>query len=527
MRTMSVAGQMLALQLVAVLLAVLGVTPVLAVFEERNLREVESRRALATAETMASTSVIQAGLARGTDAGVAGEAERTRSVSGAAAVVIRDGDGSIVYSSDPSVSLPTGGSGSSVAVVDDGTRLISASVPVVNGSVTDGARIGALVGRVSVAREFPHPWQRIGALAPALLTYVLVGAGVGLAGSLLISRRIKRVTFGLEPQEIRGLVEHREAMLHGLREGVVGVDLRGRLTVVNDEARRLLDLPATSEGRAVDDLGLDPVLADALCGRIEADDRPLARSGRMLVLNQLPAVHEGRQLGWVSTVRDRTEQVELGRQVSVWRDATDVLRAQAHEFSNRMHTVAGLVELGEYDDLAAYLSAQRKSRSAWSDLVLRCVRDRPLAALLIAKGSQATERELRLELDPASDLDPLPADLVDDLLTVVGNLLDNAMDAVGHTRGRVSLLVVGEDDQVRVRVDDDGHGADPETLARVFDSGFSTKDGGERDRGWGLALCRMACEQRGGWIRASSHEGTTSFEAGLPWTTTDRRTTRE
>ena len=245
---------------------------------------------------------------------------------------------------------------------------------------------------------------------------------------MLISRRIKRVTLGLEPREIRGLVEHQDAMLHGLREGVVGVDLQGRVTVVNDEARRLLALPELVEGRRVGNLGLDPLIEAVVCGRHAASDLPVSRSGRMLV-NQMPAVHERRQMGWVTTVRDRTEHVELARQVAVWRDTTDVLRAQAHEFSNRIHTVTGLVELGQYDDLARYVDAQRVASAGWTDLVLRCVRDGPLAALLVAKGSQAAERGLSLDLTPDSGVDEIPSDLAEDLLTVVGNLIDNAMDA--------------------------------------------------------------------------------------------------
>lgn len=521
---MSVARQMLALQAIAVLLAVLGVTPVVAVFQDRAFRDAETRRALSTAETVAGTEVLQRGLAAATDAGVAGEAERTRSVSGATLIVVRDRDGSIVYSSEPERGTPAPtASGTEVRVVEGDPRLIAVTVPVVASATRGDLAVGDLAGWVTVAREYPHSWQRIGAAAPALVTYVLVGAAVGLLGSLLISRRIKRVTFDLEPQEIRGLVEHREAMLHGLREGVVGTDLEGRVTVANDEARRLLDLDAAVLGSQVASLDLDPVLADVLCGRTEAGDLPVSRAGRMLVLNQVPVRHEGRLLGWVTTVRDRSEHVELARQVSAWRDTTDVLRAQAHEFSNRMHTVSGLVELGDYEELKGFVASQRAARAGWSDVVLRCVRDRPLAALLIAKGDQASERGVVLELDPDSSLDALPVELTEDALTVVGNLVDNAMEVVAPHHGRVRLRLSGADGGVRLVVLDDGPGPEPGTLDRIFERGFSTKDEA-RSRGWGLALCRMACEQRGGWIRVERVEDATRFEAWLPFAATSGRT---
>lgn len=517
-RGMSVARQMLALQAVAVLLAVLGVTPVLAVVDDRAFRESEGRRALATAETVAGTQVLQAGLAAGTETGVAGEAERIRAVSDARVVVVRDVDGAVVYSSEPTRSIPLpAADGSTVEVVQGSPRLVAATTPVIASSAGDGVAVGDLVGRVTVARAYPPSWERIGAIAPALVTYVLVGAAVGLLGSVLISRRIKRVTFDLEPLEIRGLVEHREAMLHGLREGVVAADLDGRVTVANDEARRLLSLDEQAVGQRVDRLGLDPQLVDVLCGRVEATDLPVSHSGHVLVLNQVPVVHDGRSLGWVTTVRDRTEQVELTRQVSAWRDTTDVLRAQAHEFSNRMHTVAGLVELGDYEELGTFVASQRAARAGWSDLVLRRVHDRPLAALLVAKGAQASERRVRLELDPASDVGVLPTELTEDALTVVGNLVDNAMDVVAPHAGTVTVgLRGGPEDGVRVDVRDDGPGPPEGAIERIFESGFSTKDEAERARGWGLALCRMACEQRGGWIRVSRDEGSTCFEAWLP-----------
>ncbi len=516
-RSMSLARQMLGLQVVAVLLAVLGVTPVLAVYDDRAFRDVETRRALSAAESIAATSIVSQGLISDADASLAGEAERARSASGAAAVVVRDQAGRVRYSSDPSRTFPEPERGTEVVVLDQEPRLIAASVPVLAGRASDQVSVGDRIGTVVVARSYPPWWRRLGAIAPALLTYVLVGAAAGLVGSLLVSRRIKRITFGLEPREIRGLVEHREAMLHGLREGVVGVDLQHRVTIVNDEANRLLALPADVVGRRVDEVGLDPLLVEVLGGDRPAGDLPVAREGRMLVVNQMPAVHEGRLVGWVTTVRDRTEHVELVRQVAAWRDTTDVLRAQAHEFSNRMHTVSGLVELGHFDDLSQFLASQRAARSAWTDVVLRQVGDPPLAALLVAKGSQARELGVVLELDRATSTGPLGAELTEDALTVVGNLLDNAMDAVSADRGRVRLLVQEEAGGVRVEVEDDGPGLAPGTAARIFESGFSTKgQESERSRGWGLALCRLACEQRGGTISVDVDDGATRFVAVLP-----------
>jgi sensor histidine kinase regulating citrate/malate metabolism len=522
-RGLTLSGQLLWLQAVTVLLVVLVVTPVLAISEDSAFRRSESRRAVNIAESVASTQVLRVGLAQQADSSVAGEAERIRSVSGAALVTVYDARGGLVYSSDPDsgdlARGPVAGGPdrpSGVAVVDAPRRMVVATVPVL-ATGSDGTDVGQLVGYVQVGRAYPRPWERLGAAAPAFLAYVLVGSVVGLVGSLLISRRIKRQTLGLEPLEIRGLVEHQEALLHGLREGVVAVDASGRLTVVNDEARRLLRLPEDAVGRMP--TMLEPALRDVLVGRRPADELPLTTGGRMLVLNQLPVHHGGRHLGWVTTVRDRTEQLELSREVEAWRDTTDVLRAQAHEFSNRLHTVAGLVELEEYDELRRFVAAQARARSAWVDTVLHRVHDRSLAALLIAKGSQARERGADLGLAPGTAVPALPGEVVDDLLTVVGNLVDNAIDALSG-RGRVVLGAVVDDVTVTVTVTDDGPGLDPDVADRIFEPGVSTKHGvaGEprHGRGWGLALCRLTCEQRGGTIAVETSPAGTRFVATVP-----------
>lgn len=523
---LSLAGQLLGLQAVIVLLVVLGVTPVMLVQDDVAFRRTESRRVLATAETVAGTRVLQAGLASGTNAGIAGEAERSRASSGSSYVLVTDAEGTVLYSSDPAetgrvVTRP--GTGRSwVGVVDDrGGRAVEARAPVQANRSADGLLVGDVVGYVIVGREYPSSWERLGATAPTLVIYVLVASLVGLGGSLLLSRRIKRQTLGLEPNEITGLVEHREAMLHGLREGVVGVDTNGRVTLVNDEAVRLLELPLDPVGVPVSELPVAEALAEVLSGRAGANDLAVASGGRVLVLNQMPVVKQGNRIGWVTTVRDRTELVDLNRQLDVWRGTTDTLRSQAHEFSNRMHTIAGLIELGEFDEVASFVATQSRARAGWVDRVLARVDDRAVAALLVAKGSRAGELGVGFDLADDTRLPGVEGDLSADILTVLGNLVDNAMDAVAATSGSVEVRLLVVDDTVEVRVTDDGPGVPDDVASRVFDQGFSTKPTSDPGgRGWGLALSRVICEQRDGAVHVTrSDDGRTVFTAALPRST--------
>jgi sensor histidine kinase regulating citrate/malate metabolism len=354
---------------------------------------------------------------------------------------------------------------------------------------------------------------------PNLLTYLGLASAIGIVGSLLVARRVKRQTLGLEPAEITGLVEHRDAMLHGIREGVVGLDLHGRVTLINDEAVRLLHIPGDALGRPLDDLGVGEDMREALLSGEVERDRAVASAGRVLVVNRVPISSRGRSLGSVTTLRDRTELLELRRELDLTRHVTDTLRAQAHEFSNRLHTIAGLIELGEADEAVRFVHRISSSRSEFSAAVTGAVQDPSIAALLIAKASQAAEVGVDLRIAPGSSLPPLDDALGTDVTTVVGNLLDNAMEAAATTAGRwveVGLDLV--DGVVEVVVRDSGAGVPPEMVREVFRRGVTTKDATVGQRGIGLSLVHLVCTRRGGEVSVST-DGGSRFTATLPVTT--------
>ncbi|MFC5730172.1 MULTISPECIES: sensor histidine kinase [Nocardioides] len=521
-RRPSLAGQLLVLQVFIVLVVVAGVVVVTLAQTDVAFRRQESRRVLEVAETIAANRVVQTGLTEGTSEGTPGVAEAAVSTYGASYVIVTDAGGGVVYSSLTSdrgvttVERPGAGRQWVGISEDNGTRAVEARVPVFDNSAA-GEPVGTLVGYVVAGREYPTAWERLGETAPTLTVYVLLASLVGFGGSLLLSRRIKRQTLGLEPQEIAGLVEHREAMLHGLREGVVGVDQSGRITLVNDEATRVLALPEPPVGARVDDLPVPARVTEVLSGRVRADDLVILAADRVLVLNQMPVRVRDQLIGWVTTLRDRTELVDLNRQLDVWRSTTDGLRAQAHEFANRMHTVAGLIELGEYEEAAQFATAQSDARAGWVEKVTSRIKDPALAALLVAKDSRAGELGVHLDLHDESRLPRVSESLSADLLTVTGNLLDNSMEAVAAGEGRVVVRAAVEDGAVVVSLSDDGPGIPAELADRVFEQGFSTKATAEPGaRGWGLTLTKVVCERRGGRVSVDRRDGHTVFTAILP-----------
>ena len=513
-RSLTLSGQLLVLQLGIVLLVVSAVAAVSLAESDADFRTQEGARLRSVGENLAVNSTVRLSLGTGGESeALAAAAESARAVSGAAYVVVTDAAGKLLTGPDAGRPALLGGSDalsgrSWVGVIDDGSAFLVAHVPVLDD------RRGDLLGLVVVGHTYPTIPERFVSAGSDLLTYLVIGSAVGVAGSLLLSRRVKRQTLGLEPVEIAGLVEHREAMLHGIREGVVGTDTADRVTLINDEASRLLGLPGGETGRSLHQQPMDPHLRDVLTGKVTGADRVVLSGDRVVVLNREPVVVRGRRVGSVTTLRDRTELTALRRELDRSRHTTDTLRAQAHEFANRLHTIAGLVELGEHDEVVGYITRVSQVAEELNRDVTRLIRDPSLAALFIAKASVAAEQGAELALSPDSDLPPLDDHLATDVGTVLGNLVDNALAAIGPG-GHVEVAVGTDDDgAVLATVTDSGPGVPPELAEEVFRQGYTTKPSTDGHHGLGLALTRLICTQRGGDVSVSG----SVFTARIPAT---------
>jgi two-component system CitB family sensor kinase len=237
----------------------------------------------------------------------------------------------------------------------------------------------------------------------------------------------------------------------------------------------------------------------------------------VLILNRMPVTSRGRPLGSVTTLRDRTELITLQHKLDAVQQATETLRAQAHEFSNRLHTISGLIELGEYGEVAGFVQRVSARHAELTEQVTSRIADPAVAALLVAKGSSAAEQGVELRISPSSRLGKVDERMSTDIATVVGNLVDNAIDALDVARpGWVEVEVRKNETEVVVRVSDSGPGVAPEHADAVFRRGFSTKAAGsDGERGIGLSLVRLVCVRRGGDVRVESGGGS-AFVARLP-----------
>jgi two-component system CitB family sensor kinase len=476
------------------------------------------RRALAVASAVAAMPEIRSALpARDPDHVIQPLAEQVRHRTGAAYVVVMDRTG-LRYShtnlseiglrvEEPVVALD----GHSHTDIDPGSLGRSA-----NGKAPVFGAHGAVTGEVSVGILETQVSERQHDELLAVLLYSGLALGLGVVASWLLAHRFKRVTFGLEPSELANLLQEREALLHGIREGVVGVDAKGRVSVVNAEAQRLLRLDPSVTGRPVADLAPPGRLRDVLTGAATGTDVVALTDDFLLVLNRMPVVLGGRDIGSVVTVRDRTELEGLIRELRSVSGLTAALRAQEHEYANRLHVLAGLLELGEHAEAAGYLAEITRNALGRAEDLRARVGPPVVAALLLAKITIAAEQGVRLVVTDdthleASTMEPQA------LVTIVGNLLDNALDALaGRPEPREITVHLGDRDGVRIVVSDTGPGIAAADLDEIFRDGWSTKST-RGHRGLGLALVSRMVRRAGGTIEVTPGPGA-RFEVRLPAT---------
>lgn len=412
-------------------------------------------------------------------------------------------------STDPSKAL----SGKEEVVHQSGTlgRSIVAKVPVFQPGTNQ------VLGMVSVGistKEFDEQFSKnLRVLAP------LGGAAflIGVVGSAALARRWRGLTLGLRPAEMAELVRTQAAVLHGIGEGVLAADETGRITLVNDEACRLLEI-GTELGGRIDEIGLTPRVLDVFQA---ADSAPtLATVGqRIVVVSARKVQRDGRPLGTVLVVRDRTDVESLTRQLDAVQVMSTALRAQRHEFANRLHLLNGLLHTGHVEEGLQYLEELLGSGPLGSALPgIDSIRDNHLRAFLGAKAAAAREAGVTLKIGEntwVSGRLELPVDVT----TVVGNLIDNAIDAArtgASPAKEVEIELLQEGSTLHVTVADSGDGVAPDFVEQIFTEGTSTKpdSGIPGGRGIGLALSRQISRSLGGELRLSS-PGNPSAQQGL------------
>ncbi|EWM64986.1 two-component system sensor histidine kinase [Micromonospora sp. M42] len=546
-RRRTLAGQLLALQLAIIVVVLAAVAAVSLAQSAATFNRVEGRRVAALGEQLAGNPLLRDRLDRPAPGEtIASLVQNLPVQANVTTVSVADDSGRIVTSTNPTLvgSLMVlgdprvaGGRSWFGELAVGGARELVAQVPVLGDRKKEN--LGRHLGVVMVGEALPSWWQRLVGASSYLFTYLGIASALGVLGSWLLARRIKRQTLGLEPREIAGLAEHREALLHGLAEGVIALDPQHRVTLVNSVGRRLLDLPEHCLGRSLSELRIEGRLRDVLTGAgsaRETRDQVVVRGGRVLVMSRMRVNKDGRRLGSVTTLRDRTELARLEQEIGSFRSTTESLRAQTHEFANQLHTISGLIQIGEHEEVVRYVEALSRHRASLDLAVTSRIHDTAVAALLTAKSAVAAERRVELRISERTRLGRLDMAVSADVGTVLGNLVDNAVEAVAGGRnvspadsgacpdinGRpgagnqwVEVELRQDSASIEIVVRDSGPGIAPRLAQEVFAHGFTTKAAEGGERGIGLALTRMVCHRRGGEVAVTNTEEGAMFTARM------------
>lgn len=409
--------------------------------------------------------------------------------------------------------------------------------------VRAGGADSEIIGLVSAGIRVEEISARVQEQVTALAGVAGGALALGAVGTYVINARLRRHTHGMNAAELSRMHDYHQAALHAVREGLLMLDGQYKVALMNDGGRELLGVRdekgargaegaggAEGEGggvvgRSVAELGLPAPLTGALLSAEPRVDEVHLTADRVLVVNTSP-VSSGEHRGTVVTLRDVTELQSLMGELDSERGFTQALRSQAHEAANRLHTVVSLIELDRAEEAVDFATAELELAQALTDQVVAAVSEPVLAALLLGKTAQANERGVELVVSEDSCLDDglLPDTLPSrDLVTILGNLIDNAVDAAqGSAAGvlgasRVTVTALTEDSLLVLRVSDTGAGVDPAHAEAVFQRGFTTKPAGPGGRGLGLALVRQAVARHEGTLTvAEASGGGAEFEVRLP-----------
>jgi two-component system, CitB family, sensor kinase len=509
--------QILVLQLAIIVIVVSGSFAVAFLRARHNLDRQAAQESLAIARVVAASPEITSAFTAPHPARVIDPiAEHMRRSTGAAFIVVANRQG-VRYSHpdpkqigksllhDPGEPVTAVLAGQTQVAVQTGSlgRSMRAKVPLRNAK-------GRIIGLVSVGVLETAVGEELVDELPSIAIPLLLVLVLGAVGVLLLARRVRRQTFGLDVEEIATLVEQREAMLHAVREGAITVDARGRITLLNDEAKRLLELDDSVLGQPLAGVVPDGRVREVLTGQVEGPDQMILAGDRVLVANRMPVEVRGRPIGAVVTLRDRTELDALVGELDEARNLADALRAQEHDFQHRLHVISGLIELGRQDDAVQEINRASSLHQELAETLVDANSDPTLAALLLGKASVASEHGVKLHIsafqDVSEELTDVPA-----LAAMLGNLIDNAIDSASHAGagGHVDISLVVEDGNFVIRVHDSGAGINPALSEEIFRDGYTTKVArhGGRRRGLGLALVSQEVRRRRGRITVENVDG--------------------
>jgi two-component system, CitB family, sensor histidine kinase MalK len=379
---------------------------------------------------------------------------------------------------------------------------------------------GKQIGAVAVGISLERIDLVLGMIRKDMSVGILLGLTFGVIGAFVLSYYVKRILLGLEPSEIAMILKEEQALIESVHEGVIAVNQKGMITMANKSALHLMSKFGNADnpvGKKVDAYFMSTSVYQALQSGKPNLDHEEEINGIGLVVNTVPIIVDGRIEGAVNTFRDKSEIQQLAEQLTGVQLYADALRSQSHEYMNQLHCILGLIHLQEYKELEKFIHKAVESTQKEISSITKKIKDPALVGFLLGKLSYAREEGVGLKLSISSFItNDNTGDFTHDLITILGNLINNSIDAAQtSTTKEVSLSLAYEDNSLAIKIQDYGQGISEGNQALLFKKGFSTK--GE-DRGYGLFLVNQTVEKRNGQIQLSSEwDKGTIFTVTIPY----------
>ena len=519
-------GTTVILMVSAVLFSVLLVVHLIYFSQISNMtRDALAGKALAVARTLANSPEIRQGLMKKPEeSGIQAIAQAVNKSNDFLFIVVTDMQ-SIRYSHPEAQRIGQPFKGDDILLALQGKE----NVAINRGFLAQALRVFTpiydehhrQIGVVSIGLELSRVTEQINNSRGSIFWSILFGVLVGLLGTWVFVKVLKRILFGLEPYEISNLFEQRQAMLHSIKEGVIAVDECGEVTLINQAAQELLDYHKSQDDAQLSTLShawsqvvdFSQVLRDGTPRR----DEEITVKDRLLLINTVPVLSNGKIIGAISTFRDKTEVRKLMQRLDGMVNYADALRERSHEFMNKLHVILGLLHLKSYKQLENYILKTANNYQEEIGSLLGKIKSPVIAGFLLSKINRTSDLGHSLVISNESQLpENSNEDQVAVLITVLGNLIENALEALGQEPGgEISVSLHYRHGWLHCEVNDDGPGIAPENIEHIFEKGVSSKG---TERGVGLALVKQQVENVGGNISVESEPGIfTQFFVQLPW----------
>jgi len=471
------------------------------------LEEYIGRNALNVSKTVSLTTVVHEGLKNKNSTQIQLYAESVRKATGARFVVVGDHEGRRYSHPVPERIGKLMVGGDNPRALERGEAYVSKAVgtlgPSMRGKVPIFANSGKVIGVVSVG----YLQETVESVTEGYLQRVLLWVfGLFLFGGIgtwLIARNVKQSIFGLEPVEIARLFRERNAILDSIREGVVAINDKGQVTMLDHEAAKILKIPPESGiGTSIESILPQTRMLEVLKSGEEQFDQEMIIGGIEVIVNRVPIWQNDRVAGVVSSFRRKDEIDRMAQELTQIQEYSEVLRTQTHEYSNKLHTLAGLIQLGSHQEALDLIGRETSGYQELLGTLAETVPEPLLSAIILGKYNRAQELRIIFQLDPESRMIDIPKKINrEKIVTILGNLLENALEAAQeNTSGKRTVLLSMTDfgNDLIFEVEDSGPGIEDESVDLSLQHGFTTKSG--TGRGIGLSLVHENLKYLGGHL---------------------------